>query len=291
MEINIIRQQYRAVVAAVGDVPNRITATASTTGNADRYGRVIFPGAFKSACKSFVSDGFVAIGHDWDGLPIAFPISAAEQGNELVCTAEFHSTQEAQDARTVCMERMSANKTVPVSVGFLPDDEGYQYFETGGKLLDFASANGYDTKLFDAKAINGLGWCMGIFNVAALLEWSIVCVPANTKARGTAVASLTALATGDLDAPFADHLESVLAAVSGIANRAGDWAALRTADDKPLNRDRVSQLAMIRDRLDEIVAAAKPTTSTASDSAPNGDMERAFRMLELQMNGLRTGTR
>jgi hypothetical protein len=170
---------------------NQIAGAASVMGNMDRQGDVIYPGAWKDTLKEFRTSGFVAIGHDWGSLPVAMPIEAVERGSELVCTAEFHSTQEGQAARQVCAERMERGLSVGLSVGFLPDyDAGVHYFDTGKSLLNHAEKSGVPMDLLDSNAISMVkGQCRGISKIAEFYEFSIVPVPANPKAIASAVKS------------------------------------------------------------------------------------------------------
>lgn len=162
---------------------NRLRGAAAVLGNMDYGDDVIFPGAFKTAIPDFLKSGFVAEGHDWYELPIAMPISAEEMGNALMTEAEFHTTDEAQAARTVCMERLARDLTVGLSVGFRCDPNGSHYFENGENLLTFAKDNGYDMKLFDTKGIMACDcFCRGITKVEELFEYSIVTVPMNPMA-------------------------------------------------------------------------------------------------------------
>src|SRR5882724_6723956 len=167
---------------------NCLKANTSCMGYMDEEQDVIFPSAFKKGgcLPDFLTNGFIALSHDWAALPIAMPTMIREDGNMLYSEAEYHSTEEAQAARTVAMERMDKGLTVPVSIGFrIGDDmgDGYSYFENGQKLLDFADKNGYDLGLFDTKQIKKCTYfCRGIMTVAKLFEWSQVTVPANQRA-------------------------------------------------------------------------------------------------------------
>lgn len=184
----IVRKTFAVKDATLED--NRISGAASVTGVMDLAGDVIFPGAFKKALPSFLKSGFVAVGHDWDDLPIAMPVEAREVGNQLQTVAEFHSTQAAQDARAVCVERRSRGLDVGLSVGFMLDYDGttepYAWFENGAKLLQFAKDNGYDTSLFDTKSIKAYdGFCRAILQINPLIEYSITPIPCNPQAQVT----------------------------------------------------------------------------------------------------------
>lgn len=180
---------------------NCLKANTSCMGYMDEEQDVIFPTAFKSGkcLPDFLTNGFIALSHDWAALPIAMPTMIKEDGNMLYSEAEYHNTVAAQEARTVAMERMDKGLTVPVSIGFRIGDNtggGYSYFENGAKLLDFADKNGFDLGLFDTKQIKQYtNFCRGIMSVSKLYEWSQVTVPANQRAlavdaKGLKIASL-----------------------------------------------------------------------------------------------------
>lgn len=169
--------------AAMGE-SGTLTGAAAVMGNLDSADDVIFPGAFTPALAGFRKDGLVLVGHDWDDLPVAMPTLAEERGNILYTEATFHSTDDGQEARTVCAERLANGLSVGLSVGFFTQPEGYQIFESGQKLLDFAQANGYSLSLFDVPGIKAHnGWCRAILSIAMLVEYSIVPIPANPKAQ------------------------------------------------------------------------------------------------------------
>lgn len=184
--MKIERKSFEIKAATLDD--NCLKGAASVVGVMDRGRDVIFPGAWDKTLKGFLANGFVAVGHAWDELPVAMPVLVKATGNQLYTEAVFHTTAAAQDARTVCKERLAQKLSVGLSVGFLlaygdEDHPPYQYFETGQKLLDFAKANGYEMTLFDTKGIKACkGYCRGILNIDELMEYSIVTVPCNQEA-------------------------------------------------------------------------------------------------------------
>lgn len=167
-----------------------LSGIASVMGNLDSADDVIFPGAYTECLAEFRASGFVAANHEWDENPIAMPTLIEQRGNALYAECVFHSTQDAQDARTICTERLAAGLSVGLSVGFLCAYEDCQVFESGEKLLQFAQANGYDLSLFDRSGIMAhKEWCRAILRVSRLVEYSIVPIPANGKAQAIAAKS------------------------------------------------------------------------------------------------------
>ncbi|BDI33420.1 hypothetical protein CCAX7_54710 [Capsulimonas corticalis] len=172
---------------------NYIDSVPSVMGVMDEGADVIFPGAFtkSGALESFLKRGFVPTDHKWEWTEIvAMPISAKEDGNKLVSRAVFHTTQKAQDARTICMERLAQGLWIGESVGFGMYAGDYKWFASGQALLTWAEANGYDLSLFDADGIKS--WkttCRGIINIPELYEYSIVPVGMNRWAEAVDVKS------------------------------------------------------------------------------------------------------
>lgn len=141
------------------DGSGTIEGYASTFENWDDVGERPVKGAFKQHLSDFLKDGFIAIGHNWSQLPIATPTKAREDDKGLYVEAQFHSTPDAQAARTVVKERLDRGKSVKLSIGYevLLDE-----YVPEGRLLK-------DVKLY---------------------EWSIVTVPANRQADVTTAKGL-----------------------------------------------------------------------------------------------------
>lgn len=133
---------------------------ASTFDNWDRVQERPRRGAFKKHIKDFLTDGFIAIGHDWYSLPIAYPTQAAEDEKGLYLKANYHSTDSAQDARRVMRERAEAGKANKLSMGY--DVLNSEYLKDGRELTE-----------------------------VKLLEVSYVTIPANNEANVTGAKGLT----------------------------------------------------------------------------------------------------
>lgn len=101
-----------------GDGPGSFEGYASTFGNKDYAGEIVVKGAFVKCLDRFKADGFIAVGHDWEGLPVATVTEAKEDSVGLWVKGEFHSTPEAQSARTVMKERLDRGKSVGLSIGY-----------------------------------------------------------------------------------------------------------------------------------------------------------------------------
>ncbi len=208
-----------------------IEAYASTFANWDSVGERPRKGAFSKHLESFLKDGFVALGHDWSGLPIATPIEAYEDDIGLFVRAAFHSTPDAQNVRTVIKERMARGKSVKTSIGYeVLEDEMVE----GGRVLN-------DVKLY---------------------EWSIVNVPANQSAIVLGAKSGAVSAFG-----LNEHIEEVVSALDVLAGRVRDRHDFRTKEGRVLssaNRTRIEELLpslmSVHDALKDLLNATAPNT-------------------------------
>lgn len=233
-----------------------IAGYASTFGNFDSTGERVVKGAFAASLPVFLSDGFVAVGHDWSSLPIATPVEATEDEKGLFVRAEFHSTADAQDARTVIRERLERGKSVKLSIGYevLADE-----YTDAGRLL---------------KNLN-------------LYEWSYVTVPANslaavTDAKGQPRFGLT------LDT----HADVVLTTADALLARVKAFLHTRMAErkeGKPISRARMEKLTgllgslaelhtQLQELLDEVQPKVDPDTAKA--------LYLDFQRIEARINGV-----
>lgn len=174
---------------------NMLEGAGNVTGIMDAGADVVFPGFFAPVLSQYLQDGFMPIGHNWNELPVAMPKTAKEVGNRLMCSFEFHSTDRAQEARTVCKERMERGLSVGLSVGFKVKPTGFKVFDSGDSLLEYASSFGISTALFDMKGIKAHDeWCRALLpgGCEKLYEVSIVPVPMNRQSTATATRSETA---------------------------------------------------------------------------------------------------
>ena len=224
--------QLKASDAGAGS----ITGYASTFGNWDSVGERPVKGAFMPHLATFLQDGFIALGHSWSALPVATPTQAVEDAYGLLLTADFHSTPEAQAARTVTQERLARGKSVKLSIGYeVLQDE----YVAEGRLLK-------EIKLYEVSLVN---------------------VPANTAAAVTSAKS--GLVSG---LPFDDHANAAEAAIVAFAQRARERAHARTKEGRVLsdaNRKRIATL------LESLTSAQQELSDLLSATEPQKDMSRA----------------
>jgi uncharacterized protein len=132
---------------------------ASIFNNTDRQGEIVQKGAFAETLPAFLKDGFGALNHDWSALPVATISEAREDDRGLWVKGEFHSTPDAQTARTIVRERLERGKSVGLSIGYkVLDDE---FTKSGDRVLKR----------------------LGLFEI------SLVSVPANAEAQVVGIKS------------------------------------------------------------------------------------------------------
>lgn len=222
---------------------------ASTFENWDDVGERPVKGAFKQHLPDFLTDGFISIGHNWSQLPIATPTVAREDSKGLYVEAQFHSTPDAQAARTVVKERLDRGKSVKLSIGYevLLDE-----YVPEGRLLK-------DVKLY---------------------EWSIVTVPANPQAAVTG-------AKGSIwkDQPLVAHSDAVEAVVKdatlalhGYEDRVAELEGRRGKEGRVLSEPNRKRIQILLDALATVTADLKEllTTTEPRPKAEPAEAEKAF---------------
>jgi len=228
--VPIIRHEFKA---SADDGPGTLSGYGSTW-SLDEGGDVILRGAFKDALSDFLYRGFVPLGHNWAGLPIASISDVKEDDDGLWFEAEFHSIPAAQDARTVTKERLDRGKFVGLSIGFMPDydDGGVEFRDDGVRVIK---------------------------RIKELAEISIVTVPMNREAG---VSLVKGLGTG---LSFEEHGSQATAVILDFLQRAqqradGRFKAGRvlSAANRTLLSDIRVQLGEAGNSLDSILEATDP---------------------------------
>jgi HK97 family phage prohead protease len=226
-----------------------VSAYASSWGNWDDVGEKPVKGAFEPHLQHFRENGFIALGHDWKALPIATPTEVYEDEFGLFIKADFHSTQAAQDARTVLMEREARGLKSKTSIGYsVLQDE----IVDGGRLL---------------KEIK-------------LHEISLVTVPANPLASGLASKSGEVSTLG-----FNEHAEALVAAAEAFAERARDRVEFRQKEGRVLSRATIGKIDELRPRLMEVYDGLGELVESAAPKAEKNHAE--FERERARFNDLR----
>lgn len=109
---------------------------AAAFGNVDDGGDVILKGFFEPVIDDFLVNGFMSWAHRWDE-PVAWPTKAGETDIGLDVGWQYHTTPDAQVARTITAERLAAGKSMGLSIGYEVEEE--QFREDGVRLLIKAS--------------------------------------------------------------------------------------------------------------------------------------------------------
>lgn len=113
------RKQSELVHAKMADEgAGGFSGYASTWNNVDYAGEIVTKGAFADCLARFKAEGFIAVQHEYSDLPVATVKDAYEDAKGLFIDCEFHSTDEAQKARTYMRERMERGKSVGLSIGY-----------------------------------------------------------------------------------------------------------------------------------------------------------------------------
>jgi HK97 family phage prohead protease len=100
-----------------GEAPGQIEGYAAVFNNVDRAGERILPGAFVNLAE-FVQSGTLAVGHDWSNVGVATIDSAIQDERGLRIVATWLPTDEAQEVRKACTERLRRGKKVGMSIGY-----------------------------------------------------------------------------------------------------------------------------------------------------------------------------
>lgn len=234
------RKTLNFEIKAFDDEAGELTGYGNVSGIVDRADEIVERNAYVEL-DQLVKDGFSAVGHNWWGLPIGTLEEAREDDKGLFVRIKFHSTREAQDARTVVKERLERGKSVGLSIGY---DVLESLWET---------RNGQQVR---------------ILKKIRVFEVSIVTIPANQE-------SLVAAAKdkyNDLGGvPLDKHAETVVSVVEALAKRASDKAAFRKGEGRELSDAQKSRIGELITRL--CAASESLSALLAEEKAIDDDAE------------------
>lgn len=234
---------------------------ASTWDNWDSVNERPARGAFKASLQDFIGDGFIALHHAWETLPIATVKEAFEDDHGLFLTADFHSTDEAQRARTVLNERLARGKSAKLSIGYEVLRDSYVNDPPGGRVLE-------EIKLY---------------------EVSLVTVPANDRAA--------VLSAKGQRMTLEDHANEVLVLSGAFRDRMKDIRELLAKEGRPMSAARRARLqsqrealAAILEDIDALLAETEPKPK-ADPNAGKADpaVVRALLLENLHMHACLNG--
>lgn len=241
--------------------PGYIEGYRSVYGVIDEGGDIVVKGAFKNTLAEYLSTGFTAHSHDWSfAEAVGFPVESYEDDHGWFVRSQFHSTPDAQAIRTKAQERMKAGKQVGFSFGYAPKE--FTHIEAKdyeSELPKYVKSDALAAMMKKAQNFTRVR----ILKSVDAIEDSIVTAPMNKRAAATDVKSQELHvvvhaeptkvneANKDVDPPagqtFEDHSQSVLAAVSELAERAKSIAEIRKKEGRAISTSR-------RTRLSELLA-------------------------------------
>jgi phage head maturation protease len=234
-------------------------------GRMDSYYTVFAPGSAASCLPDFVANGAMLGNHDSDDLAIGYIKSAVDTGTGVEVEVDYHTTGDAQDARTVAIERLKAGKKVGLSIGFTIGD--YVQFENGEALIAGAQNLGMDMNLFDLEAIRKCQRsCYMLTRLAKVYEVSQVNFPAVPDSEATSVRQNN-LGDSHAGITLADQLANALGALKSVITRASEVATLRCADNKALGKTTLETIHELRTELDALIAQAEMPTALERQQA------------------------
>lgn len=161
----------------------------SVFGEIDEGGDIVIKGAFADCMNEYLASGFSAHSHDWKFTEaVGYPVEAFEDDYGWHVKSVFHSTQTAQDARTIASERKAAGKQVGFSFGYLPVE--YEWVDAKDfkdKLPQYLKADRLEVNLAKAQKFNRIR----VLKKVEAPEDSLVLAGMNKLAAATAVKDAT----------------------------------------------------------------------------------------------------
>ena len=260
-QMNIAKIQHRQFDLRMDDAVESkggLKGTALAYGKLDSYNTVFAPGSATAALPDFVANGSFLAAHDADDLAIGYIRSAVDTGTGVEVEVDYHTTGDAQDARTVAMERLAAGKRVGLSIGFTIGD--YVECQNGDALLEMAASMGMDLNQFDVENIRKCQReCYLLVRLAKIFEVSQVNFPAVPESEATAVRQDFGAAHAGRS--MADEIDFARDAVDAATKRATEVFELRSSDNKTLGKVSIEKLYALREALDQLIEAASAPTA------------------------------
>ena len=260
-KMNIAKIQHRQFDLRMDDAVESkggLKGTALAYGKLDSYNTVFAPGSATAALPDFVANGSFLAAHDADDLAIGYIRSAVDTGTGVEVEVDYHTTGDAQDARTVAMERLAAGKRVGLSIGFTIGD--YVECQNGDALLEMAASMGMDLNQFDVDNIRKCQReCYLLVRLAKIFEVSQVNFPAVPESEATAVRQ--DFGSTPAGKSMADEIDAAHDAVDAATKRATEVFELRSSDNKTLGKVSIEKLYALREALDQLIEAASAPTA------------------------------
>ena len=260
-QMNIAKIQHRQFDLRMDDAVESkggLKGTALAYGKLDSYNTVFAPASATAALPDFVANGSFLAAHDADDLAIGYIRSAVDTGTGVEVEVDYHTTGDAQDARTVAMERLAAGKRVGLSIGFTIGD--YVECQNGDALLEMAASMGMDLNQFDVENIRKCQReCYLLVRLAKIFEVSQVNFPAVPDSEASAVRH--DFGSTPAGKSMADEIDAARDAVDAATKRATEVLELRSSDNKTLGKVSIEKLYALREALDQLIEAASAPTA------------------------------
>jgi phage head maturation protease len=235
--------------------PGSIEGYVTKFGDLDGVGDIILAGAYTDTIAQFLEGGFNADSHKWEfGNLIGYPSGAKEDGVGLFAKAKFHSTQPAQNARTVAQERRAAGLNVYTSIGYeLAAEPIYvRSADYSTEIPKYSAPELVQQNLQKAQKFSQVR----VIPKVHLFEWSLVPVPALNSAMVTSVKSLTdSLGTG---IEYSDHILLLGTAIKEFADRTQARVEMRVKEGRVFSSANYSELIELYERLGKLLESAAP---------------------------------
>jgi HK97 family phage prohead protease len=236
------------------DGPGGFEGYISRWGELDDGGDIVAKGAHEETIPRFLENGFLTNNHDWTFASIlGYPVKATEDDEGTLVGFEFHSTPDAQAARTKTIERMRAGKSARLSMGYQP---------TAAMVIepkDYATEiPKYSKPAFVASNIEKAGRfpMVRVLLKDDLFEGALVGMPMLGSASVTAVKSLTdGLGTG---LEYSDHILLLGTAIKEFADRTQARVEMRTKEGRVFSSANYDELVSLYERLGKLLESATP---------------------------------
>lgn len=226
-------------IEANGTDAGSFEGRASTFGSVDSYGDVVVPGAYRDTIPDFLTRGFIGWGHDWKE-PVGIVTAAEERTDGLYVSGQFHSTQLAQQARTIARERVDAGKFMGLSIGYEAEAWEMRQVETPVR-------NMWGEFTDKVRALTRI----------KLFETSLVLIPAEPNAGVTTIKGY--------GLSEEDHSDRVRVAVQEYVQRLASGSELRRKEGRAISSARRARMEAV---MASLLSGADEIKALLDETAP-----------------------
>lgn len=226
-------------ITANGGEAGTFEGRASTFGSVDSYADVVVPGAYRDTIPEFLSRGFIGWGHDWRE-PVGIVTAAEERADGLYVSGQFHSTDLAQQARTIARERVAAGKFMGLSIGY--EAEAWEM-----RQVEQPVRNAWGEFTDKVRALTKI----------KLFEVSLVLIPAESQAGVTTIKGY--------GLSEEDHSERVRVAVREYVQRLASGSETRRKEGRAISSARRARMEAV---MASLLAGADEIKALLDETAP-----------------------